>query len=112
MANWTFQDLNAYARRQANSQINRKPRPIVQKSQDVDAREANHGPQKTSLDGQRDRQFSAAITFFVSDKRERDGDGGEATILDCLIATRKRLVSLPDSVLMALYEDSKRPGGC
>lgn len=36
-------------------------------------------------------RFGVAITLRVSDRRVRDGDGAESTILDCIIAAVRRL---------------------
>lgn len=56
-------------------------------------------------------QFRAIITIFVSDKRRRDGDGAEATLLDCAMHARRRLMQLPDWMLVELQIRAKGNGG-
>ncbi len=112
MARWTQQQYNEWLAKQLPRASDAgKPRPKLQEFKDDRAREAHHGPQKTEVDGRVHSKFHVAITLLVSDERERDGDGAEATLLDCLIHARERLLSLPDSVLLELLQVSKRTGG-
>lgn len=74
------------------------PCPIVQKHQAVDRQEAHHRPQKADMDESRHRQFEIAIVVAVSDRRRRDLDGMCATILDCLVAARRQLCDLHESI--------------
>src|SRR3990172_12008129 len=87
---------------QANSPANPKgkPCPIVQESKEGDQgqqdRKASdpHRTKRKKVDGSVHPKFRIAVTFRRSDLRERDPDGGLSTILDCLVAARKRLNEL------------------
>ncbi len=67
------------------------PRPVVQEQQDADTGTPDHESQETEVDGPVHRQFRVTIDVFMSDKRRRDLDGCTSTLLDCLIAARRRL---------------------
>jgi len=45
-------------------------------------------------DGVDHPKFRVTIVFNFSDDRRRDLDGAATTILDCLVATRRRLVAM------------------
>lgn len=85
-----------------------RPCAELQEQKDAQPRKAHHRPKKAKVDEAGHSKHGVAIAFIVSDNRERDGDGGEATLLDCLVSARKRLLSLPDAVLMEVYRTAKR----
>lgn len=111
MPHWTSEQLRSTKAGHDYVTPTRKPRPIIQKQQAPDEGTPHNQPQATEVDERSYGQFHVAITLFVSDERERDGDGAESTLLDCLIAARKRLLSLPDRVLLEVLQVSKRTGG-
>lgn len=110
MGNWSKEDAARYAIRRASRARNRAC-PELQEQQASHPREADHKPQTPKVDGAVRGQFHAAITLLVSDERERDGDGAESTLLDCLIDARERLLQMSDPMLLALLQISKRTGG-
>lgn len=110
MVKWSEQDAAAFAIRRATN--SGKPRSELQELKDAHAGKADNKARAPKVDGGVHPRFHISIDLLVSDERERDGDGAESTLLDCVIHARKRLLSLPDNVLLALYESLKRPGGC
>lgn len=110
MPNWTNEQFNEWQRKRAASDAGQSC-PKLQKLQVAYQGKVDHKPEEPKVDGGVHSSFQFSINLLVSDGRERDGDGAEATLLDCVIHARKRLLSLPDSVLVALYESLKRPRG-
>jgi hypothetical protein len=51
-------------------------------------------PSRRKADGTNHRKFRVTIIFNYSDNRRRDLDGAAATILDCLMAARRRLMAM------------------
>lgn len=110
MPNWTNEQFRAWQEKRAASDAG-QPCPKLQKLQVAYQGKVDHKPEEPKVDGGVHSGFQFSIDLLVSDERERDGDGAEATLLDCVIHARKRLLSLPDSVLVALYESLKKPRG-
>lgn len=106
MPHWTNEQLRstkagnaeqnqfAYRRTQAATQL--------QKQQNADAGPLDNRPQKTGMDEGVPGRYGVAISFVLPPGRARDGDGCEATILDCLMHARRRLLAFPDPVLLAV----------
>jgi hypothetical protein len=106
-----LRNLPSYNAAAVTPVLDRLARSVVQKQQAPHKRKSHHKPKASEVDEGRDRRFRITITFGVSDRRERDGDGAESTLLDCLVRARQRLMSLPDGVLMELYERAQKTRG-
>src|SRR5687768_9115821 len=64
------------------------PRPIDRKDADDDAQ--GHRSAQEAVGG----RFSVRVVVSLSDNRTRDLDGILATVMDCLIAARRRLMEI------------------
>jgi hypothetical protein len=112
MPNWTLEQLKST--KAGAKQLNAPaPHPGhgtatgVQKLQDAHTGQADNGSQKPEVDEGSGGQYRFSIIVQVSDASARDGDGCCSTLLDCVIHARRRLLSLPDCVLLALYARAK-----
>lgn len=103
-----FPGISSYVLRHSAFGVGDRPPSQLQEQQNADQGKAHHQPQETTVDEAGPNLHRIGIALRISDDRERDGDGCEATLLDCLIHARKRLLSLPDWLLLALYESSQR----
>lgn len=85
-----------------------KPRTKFQEQQDADQGAADHGPQKTKVDGALHGKFRVSITLLLSDKRDRDPDGAGTTLLDCLVAAVGRLGGVDRTTQRKLAKRAER----
>ena len=104
MPRWNEADLADYqARRDGN-----RPRPVIQKQQDVDARTTDNRPQKTEVDGEGRSFYRVTVKLLVSDRRARDADGAISTLLDCLIAAVGRQLGMDRRAMRKLATSEER----
>jgi len=67
---------------------------IHEEPKDDYAGKINHKARKAKVDAAMRAQFRISIDFRFSDRLRRDLDGEATTILDCLVATRRRLLDM------------------
>lgn len=92
MTRWSEQDAINYAKRRSQAvRAGDRSLPVVQKLEDVSAREADNSPEEAEVDGSVHPRFAVTITLLTSDKRRRDADGAMSTLLDCLVKAVRRL---------------------
>lgn len=94
---WTKKDYYDYLNRQ---RIGKRAVNEKRKDDPVETKKDNDGPKEAGVDGKSDQGFHVSIEFHISDNRRRDLDGMCATIFDCLIHARGRLLAMyPPSVI-------------
>ncbi len=90
----------AYAARNPHLLNGPGTRPIVQKpevhrEEKGNRRSVSHDKaRKKRVDGASHPKYRVSITLKVSDTARRDGDGGAATLLDCLVHAARRLQAM------------------
>lgn len=92
MPSWTKSDYDDWKRRSANQRT--RPCAVVQELENDCAGPAHHEPEAAKVDGELHPRFRVTVTLYVSDNRRRDADGALSTIMDCVIAARRRLLAV------------------
>ena len=110
MVTWTYADLAKHEQRRKPEAAG-EPCPKLQEQQASDAGSAHHKSKAPKVDAASGGEFCIAITLGASDRRRRDGDGAESTILDCLVTARRRLLALPESMLLELVRSPEGTRG-
>jgi hypothetical protein len=113
---WTQLEYEQYLARQAEQYLARLnsagggggAHTQLQKPQADRAGQAVHGSTGTAADGNHHRGFKITVTFLVSDRRDRDGDGMYSTIQDCLIHAVGRLTNLDRTALRKMAKSIER----
>ncbi len=98
----------ALARRNPHLDNGPGPRPFVQESEVHREKKrnrrsvSNDKARKKKVDGASHPKYRVSITLKVSDNARRDGDGGAATLLDCLVHAARRLQAVDTGIACVL----------